>query len=170
LDLWLSRLREFHISTKNSQSDFYEVHDPSPHIPLDLTVENYSGSLALRALGISNLKLFSLLNTQSSDMYLLIINEPDSPPGDERSQITSAISPPFDPRNSRVVDLTLPVLLDDGQSQTNSGLRNFGKSSLLHAQSAKACAPCFYQTVVVPLCCDPTVTFTLSPEILISLT
>jgi hypothetical protein len=133
-------------------------------------VEIYSGSSAFQTLGISNLKIFSLLNSRSADTYFPTINEPDSPPGDERSQITSAISPPFDPRTSIVVDLTPPVLLDDGRSQTTSRLRNFGRSSLLCVQSVKAHAPCFDQTVVGPLCCDPMVTVALSPELLISLT
>jgi hypothetical protein len=131
-------------------------------------VEIYSGSPALRASGISNLKLFSLLNSWSTDTYLLMINKPDSPLGDERSQITLAISPPFDPRTSRVVDLMPPVLLDDGRSQTTSGLQNFGKFSLLCAQSLKARAPCFDQMIVGPLCCDPTVIVALSPELMIS--
>jgi hypothetical protein len=102
-------------------------------------------------------------------MYISMINEPDTPPGDERSQIISVISPPFDPRTFGVVVLTPPVLLDDGRSQTTSTLQNFGKSSLLHVQSVKARAPCFDQTIVGPLCCDPTVTVALSPELLISL-
>jgi hypothetical protein len=60
-----------------------------------------------------------------------MINEPDSPPSDEQSQITLAISPPFDPQTSRVVDIMPLVLLDDERSQTTSGLPNFGKSSLM---------------------------------------
>jgi hypothetical protein len=110
------------------------------------------------------------MNSQFADTYLLTINEPNSPPSDERSQITSAISPPFDPRIFEFVDLMPPVILDDGWSQTTSGLQNFGKSSLLHAQSVKARAPCFNQTVVGPLCFDPMVTLSLSSELFISLT
>jgi hypothetical protein len=60
-------------------------------------VEIYSGSPSLQDSRISNLKLLSLLISWSIETYLPMINEPDSPPGDERSQITSTISPPFDP-------------------------------------------------------------------------
>jgi hypothetical protein len=109
-------------------------------------------------------------NSWSADTHLPMITKLDSPPSDEQSQITSAISPPFDPQTSRVVDLMPPALLDDGRSQTTSGLQNFGNSSLLHAQSVKARSPCFDQTVVGPLCCDPMIIVTLSPELPISLT
>jgi hypothetical protein len=50
-----------------------------------------------------------------------------------------------------------PTLPDDGQSQITSGLRNFGQITLLHVKSTKAHAPCFDQTIVDPLCYDPTV-------------
>jgi hypothetical protein len=40
-----------------------------------------------------------------------MINEPNSPPDDEWSQITSDISPFFDPRTSAAMNLMLPVLL-----------------------------------------------------------
>jgi hypothetical protein len=53
LALQLSRLEEFQISIENPRSDFSRFHDPSTRIPLDPTVEIYSGYLDLRALGVS---------------------------------------------------------------------------------------------------------------------
>jgi hypothetical protein len=51
------------------------------------------------------------------------------PLSDQRPRFTSVVSPPPCPQTSEVVDLTPPVLLDDGRSQITSGLRDFDKST-----------------------------------------
>jgi hypothetical protein len=58
--------------------------------------------------------------------------------------------------HSVVVDLAPPVLLDDEQSLITSGLRDFGKFSLLCTQRVKARSLYLDHMTVDPLCSDPT--------------
>jgi hypothetical protein len=89
----------FKSQTETSRSDFSRAHDPSPRIPLDLTVEIYSGSpgfgyfrdfeiLKVRffeasphELTVPDTTAISLMikSTLSPELrYLPMINEPDS--------------------------------------------------------------------------------------------